>query len=277
MDILLLRPAAHKLWNLGQSRPNGLPKIDWSHPLTQRLISYWWPFADTGYIDLVTGDTTKKATGTKNTLPVLSGSSYGPGPGFTTTAMMCESVNFAPIQSWSAPYSFAVGWYQLGTMTFSTTQAGWFGLADSSGNDAFMTFPPSAGNFTWSYGNTSGQPTIAIANNTFNVAVGVATGATSQANYLNGIARTAGTATSAFSGSSQRYLFGATSTDNNTTLDNPNSLVFFGAAWNGIALSASDAALLYSDPYCFLVPQEPEMMIIQAAAVADVLQSQIWM
>jgi hypothetical protein len=252
--------AGPSLWLPGRFRQPGVPRIDGSHPLTHGLVSYWWPLdSGSGYIDLVTGDTTKKSSGSKNSLPVIGGSQFGNGPSFASTSAFCEGVN-TPSQSWSAPYSFASGWYQLaGSLPGST--AGWWGIADPSSNDPFMIFQNGPSTLGFSYGNAASAFSFTFSASTFYVGVGAATGTTTQSSWINGLAQTAGTATSAFSGSNLRYVFGDPTADSSAS-QSCNSLIFFGATWSGRALTQQDAIQLYTDPYSMLMPPEGEMPVM---------------
>ena len=266
----ILRAGPRQLSVLNQVKPVGVPRINWQHPLAQNLVSYWWALDNgSGFIDLVTADSTKKGTGTKNTLPVAGSGQFGTGSAFAAVTNFCEGINLSTVQAWTAPYSFALGWFQFAIQPGAT--GGYWGIADAPGNDPFAVFENGATTIGFSYGNTASAFSFTPVINTFYVGVGAATGATDQSSWINGIAQTAGTATSAFTGSTLRYVFGDIAADSSNNGQGSNATIFFGAAWSGRALNASEAALLYTQPYCLLLPQETSMPALFVAAAAAAL------
>ena len=202
-------------------------------------------------------------------------SKYGPGPAFNAVTSFCQSTKAGQFQTWAFPYSFACGWYQIGGQSFNAAPA-WFGLVDAAGNDAFLIYSATAGTVGISFGNNATPFNLTTVADTFYVAVGSATGTTAGSNWINGVAQAANTAATGFTGTSMFYTFGAINANAANTADNINSATFFGAVWRGRTLTAADAVLLYTDPYCFLVPVEPEMMIIQTAAAPSVSEEVNW-
>jgi hypothetical protein len=267
----LLRPFSHKLWTPGQGKPVGPAAINWLHPLAQGLAAYWWPLdSGSGYINLVNGDTTKAGTGTANVLPVPKATAFGAGPSCTTGTTLCESVQGFPATT-PPLFSIACGFYQIGAPT-ATINTFYFGAADINGNDAAAVIAITSTTFGISFGNAASPFSFTFTNNTFYTVVGSQSAATTNLSWVNGIAQTAGT-NGIFSGAGQKYIFGNSAADSSVTSSFANAAVFFGGFWNR-PLTQADAILLYTDPYCFLLPLEPEMMIIQSAAVADILYPQ---
>jgi hypothetical protein len=271
--ILRIGPS---LWLPGQAFPNGVPGIDWTHPLAKGLTSYWFAVNDSTYLDLVTFDSTVKGAGTKNVLPIAKPTKFGRGPGFTLGTHFCQSSRVTASFAVAAPYSCVCGWYQLGAPTISTGNPGWFGVADTANSTPFAVYIPGAGQVGISFGNVASPFAFSVVADTFYVAVGAATGVAAQSSWINGIAQTAGTGTSAFTGTSDTYCFGDMDKDAGTTTAFVNSTIFFGAYYSKRALTQQDAIQFYTDPYCFLIPPEGEMPAL-AVTAADILRAQIWL
>jgi hypothetical protein len=250
----ILRAGPTSLWTRNQFKPSGIPGIDWSHPLTAGLIAYWWDLGNGRHIDLVSGHTT-----VLDTAAAAQGSASSPvgqGSSFTATSSSTHDPALFPVQSWAFPYSAAVGFYKIGAG--AALNSGVFGVIDATGNDGFEFFFNNTFTFQCSLANQSSPYTFTAASNTFYVAVAAATAASASSHWINGVAQTAGITSTAFTGTSLGVSFGSI---NYNVVDGgtPNSIVFFGAVWNGRALTASEAALLYNQPYCFLLPPEASM------------------
>lgn len=258
----LLRPSGQKLWKPGQIKPQGTCEINWKHPLARGLISYWFNRGHI-YCDLVTGATTIIGATARTVYPVSIPTPYGGGGQFNANNQGQFSPANTPIQNWTFPYSMASGFWQIGAG--SAANAGPFSVADASGNDPIAIYMPTTTTLGISFGNAAAASNFTFANNTFYVVVGSATATTTGLVWVNGIAQTNFTSAVAYSGTNLRYCIGATEFDGAGST-NPNSIVFFGAVWTR-ALNVEEATQLYLDPYCFLMPVEPEMMIIQAAAI----------
>ena len=257
MPSSILRPWTSKIWAPGQVKPNGVPRINWQHPLSWGLVAYWFDTGNGFYIDLVNGRITTKTASGGTTAPGRTVTPWGQG--FKFIANLSEQADAAVglNQAWAAPYSVACGFVPYGAS--SGTDACLFALVDNAGNDAFAFFAPSTTTWGLSYSNAANPFTLTQVANTFYVIVGAATGTTAQSSWINGVAQTAGTATSAFTGSGMHYTFNAqTSTYNSSSGSFCNATVFFGAAWLKRSLTQTEANLLYTDPYCLLLPPSPE-------------------
>lgn len=263
----LLRPWTQTIWAPGQVKPNGVPRIDWRHPLAWGLLSYWFDTGNGFYIDLVSGQiTTKTATGGTTVAPRRA-TQYGTGFGFTSTLTEQADPANARNQAWAAPYTFATGFQQIATPT--TGSPVWFGLVDT-GNNTLAFYGNTPG---FSYGNNGAPNTTTVVNGTFYVMVASATAASAQNTFVNGVNLGATTSSTAYTGTILHYAFNS----NGATYDNAGSptecgaAVFFGAAWQGRALTQTEATLLYTDPYCFLVPLGADWQV-SAAAIAQIKQ-----
>jgi hypothetical protein len=241
----------------GQAKPwSSIPRINCSHPLTAGLTNYWYDTGTGAVIDLVTGRTMVPAAG--NVKPPPAGSPFGRANYYSTVGlygMVDPATN--PKQAWAAPFSFACGWWQVATPVTGANPV-YFTLQDNTGNTPFALYTDTS-NLRIAYGNAS--PAIAFTqpgNNTFNVFVGVATGASTQSNYLNATLFSS-TQTSAYTGTVMSYNINGTDVGWSASATESNAaIVYFGAVWLR-ALSATEAAQLYQDPYCFLIYPEDEM------------------
>lgn len=268
----ILRAGSTKLWTpSNQVKPNGIPKINWSHPLAANLVSYWF---DTGFgihVDLVTGDYTTANPNTTGTFPAVRQTSFGSAGNFTGTADT-QSRNKAGLQNLAQPYSFAMGWYQFAAVGGSAGNTLWFSQNDNVAPTTGIGFICTV--------TTNVEPQVANNNlgtgftpavNSFNVFVVAANGATSWPAWCNGKLIATGTTTTAFTAANTMFY-----SFNDGHFGGPNAVFFFGAVWNGRALTITEAQLLYTQPYCFLLPQESSMPAL-FVSVADVLSPQIWM
>lgn len=256
----ILRPWPFQLQSTGQIKPEGVPVIDWSHPLARGLISYWYDTGEGFYVDLVTGDTTVLGG---ISWPTTEASPYGTGFKYTNIARegLQGSRNF-PVQSWAHPYSFATGFYQRAAPT-TATAATYFGLADAAGGVPILLYYGSSGTILYAATaneatgiNLGGPP----ANGTFNVVACSTTSSTSKSAWLNGIKTTQSGITQTYAGSNLKPVFNQFRTSSASN-DVVGAQVFFGAVWNR-QLDDADAQQLYTDPYCFLVSPEPELPML---------------
>ena len=95
-----LRAGPASLWKNSQVKPTGIPRIDWSHPLTAGLIAYWWDLGNGRHIDLVSGHTTVLDTG--GTEPSRASSQFGSGTSFAAVSTSTHDPAQFPIQTWAA-------------------------------------------------------------------------------------------------------------------------------------------------------------------------------
>ena len=256
-------PWPTQLGTLGQVKPQGVPRIDWTHPLALGLISYWY---DTGlgfYVDLVTGDTTTSGSG--SIVPITDASLYGTGFEFPNTGpQVIKARGLFPRQSFAAPYSYACGWNALGAPTASTYSS-FFNVYSDSGTAAIQVYCAPTGALFSTLANSAGialTPSATAPTSGFHVAVGVATGASAESAYLDGVLKGTDTSTATLSSSTFRMVINGLSKDG-TDASGINAQLFFGAVWSR-PLTADEAKFLYTDPYCFLLPAEPELPVLAA-------------
>jgi hypothetical protein len=240
----------------GQVRPSlafNKLRIDWTHPLANQLVSYYF---DTGlgfYIDLVTGDTTVTET-TRST----GISPYGPGLSSTvTSATAITARNVFPVTTLAAPFSFATGFYQAST---GVSLAAIFGIIDASANALWASFDNGGGASYNSdfYNNSGAQFTATPTNGVYYTIVGTASTNPVQLSYLLGTDGTnevkSSTAPTPNNVPTAKAVFGSYP----TVSGQAGAFIFYGGYWSR-QLSASEVALLHADPYCFLVPVEGDM------------------
>jgi hypothetical protein len=261
----ILRVGPTRLWTPNQTKPVGVPKINWQHPLAFGLISYWFSVGTGRPVDLVLN---RQSINDASALSAVGAATpYGQAGAYTGANQSSHDPANFPVQSWAHPYSCAAGFYQIGSATVTSTP-GYFGVVDATGNDAFMLYNPSATTFGLSIANNSPANNFTFANNTFYVVVGATTGASSWNCWVNGVAQTAGALSTTFAGTNIGVEFGATSLN----LAGPgftNAVTFWGAIWNR-QLSQAEAILLYTDPYCFLLPPESSMPALAPVVVSVV-------
>lgn len=263
MSLRILRAGPTSLWTPGQVKPNGVPRIDWTHPLSRGLIAYYWALPPSTYADLVSGQI---AANVPATAPTHVVSKYGVGVGHTAVNDSVVSgtpatiVNPPNVQSFTAPFSFAGGWWQVGAFTVGAdANNNWVGIQANSTNGPYFGAGSTSEFQYFSSTADSGitSATIPGANN-FYIALGVAASSSASTLYLNGVSiGTSSTATNNSTNTGQWWQFGQLDPNGG----NPNAHVFFGALWNR-ALTAQEALQLYLDSYCFLIPPEAEMPAI---------------
>jgi hypothetical protein len=261
---------------LGQIKPNGLVRIDWSHPLTTGLLFYGF---DTGawIIDLVRG-TNQTLVGTYDTGGMTA---YGSGIAYNNDGSFLfpsdANIDAAGSPVSGAGYSWACAYVQTGTVGSFTRPFG--RTAQNGGSQPFLNWdfeinPSAAGqnvavaDFAGSGPSvqTSGQWT-GNANNTFtSLAASIlnlgplgtltfyAQGAQISQSTLSVPVASTTNAGIFFSGASSA---GAVSPF--------IGKVFYGAFWNRV-LTAAEVAALHADPYCFLISAEGELPSLAAAA-----------
>jgi Concanavalin A-like lectin/glucanases superfamily len=231
-----LTPRKHK--------PQGNVSIDWSHPLTNGLASYWYDTGQGFYIDLVTGDTT--ATETTRS---VDDSPFGPA--FSCTVSSTNAINSRGLfqaQTLAAPFSFATGWYQKQAPVSLGT---YFGILDNSGVQSWVAYANGTQLNSGFYNSSASTFTATATNNVYYTMVGTAVANNSQTSYLLGTdgtnetkALSAPTPNSLTTG---RASFGSYQ----TVSGNSGAFIYYGAYWRRV-LSADEAALLHADPFCFL-------------------------
>ena len=247
----LLRVGPQRLWFPGQVKPNGIPRIDWTHPLANGLLFYAF---DTGLgppIDLAGGNIgVSQGSGSAPTTGVTAngtGLQYNAGTSYVYTLASLGS---------QVPTSGTLA-CAFNTVAAPTGGAGICNLSTSSGSEGYF-------DFEWnSVGGGGVQSYAAAGGNTF---VG-ATGASGALNTYISMVETE------VANTAIQYLNGAQSASASATLPSPlinsasqvaiGDYVGAGFPYKGFipyvgvwsrALSAAEVLQLHQDPYCFLLP-----------------------
>lgn len=251
----------------GQAKPYAsIPRIDWAHPLAQKLAIYCYDIGGT-YVDLINGglSTLVSTSGRAN-------SKFGQGalfPSATSYGFMPQNANATAVGQ-TAPYSVAIA-------TFYPSAVGGFdgtlvctGEVANTGNTAT--------------GFTTGNPATlmgAVYNNggslqNYNQAVAVATfqswGYTAKSAsagdlYANGaLDKSATGITTTLAVGTSQVMFNSAQANAQTFGGGLNGFLPYFAIWNNRVLTAADWRLLHDDPYCFLIYPEDEDRLVGVAA-----------
>jgi hypothetical protein len=264
----------------GQIKPRGPVTIDRSHPVTNDLLFYGFDTGDGLIIDLVTN----KPMNSVGTFDVPGVSSYGTGLAYAGAGskFFAADSNFdaAGSPAVGSGFSWACAYIQTATVgitrIFGRTAgndaaapfANWYFSINPQGSGqnvvqaGYYTVSGLVGSTTWT-SNANNVFTSLLATALHQTPVNVFTFYTQgQQNSIDGFdAPTSSSANSSivFSGSSD------------ASVNKPFiGVVFYGAFW-GRVLRSDEAALLHSDPYCFLIPAEYEMPAVFAPTVAPVI------
>jgi hypothetical protein len=238
----------------GRFKPNGIPKIDYSHPLAVGLI-YYAIDTGTGIVELIGQSGLVFTNGTKpsyGTSPFGAGYKYtslGAGLFGASLPSVVASVNTASFSTATAIYITS-----LPSVSFTTP----FGMDDASGGSWSALVLNNSANTDMCYSVENANPGVVAGDttNAFHTLVGVNTGTNAQTFYLDGAVAATTTTTNTSGHTEAGPCF------NNFTrgsIPGGNGIVgwiYYGAHWNR-SLSATEAKLLHDDPYCFLVfPQD---------------------
>jgi hypothetical protein len=265
----IIKLGADKLWLPGQVKPNGVPRIDWSHPLTRGLLFYAFDTGMDSVVDLVSGARGALQLGIVGRSAAANGAGVGYlGPAsaqgsylfhltqlqgaFTNSSVACGSLTFGTTDVGVTPFSVSgTNYYVDFEEYYATTHissfnggpngARWFGV-QNNGNYLSMvcTFDGINANL---YGNGSFQDGVACLaavqslDNTAQVSMG---------DYVNG----------------------------NSGVGIPvNGMVLYGGVW-GRLLTPTEITQLHLDPYCFLLPPLGPVQNVMAQVQ---LMGQVWM
>ena len=242
----------------GQLKPNGVPRIDWTHPLARGLIFYAFDTGlgqvvelVSGLPDLGQGSTTQPTNGMS---PFGAGKHFNGPSGFSSRFALTNIVGSTPTFT-VANASFTQPNSNDYCAPFSVQGSNCYFATEIDYTDSILEFDAAAGEAVYL------RPSFASANKFVSVA-GTFTGALATF-YCQGAS--VGTSSSV--------------TSSNQVLDNSAGVGFgdywlgssgsaspfgiyglnyYGAIWNR-ALSAAEILQLHLDPYCFLLPPEQEM------------------
>lgn len=246
----------------GQVKPQGVPRIDWTHPLAQGLVFYAFDTGTGVVLDLV-GNRPQNFAGTidpSGATPWGTGKTYG-GSGAVYFNSDADIRN-----PQTAQFSCACAYVQTGTVAAYTRPFGrtaengggqpyynWDWEINPVGNGQnIVSFNAAAGSFTTTRATWTGN-----ANNVFtSLLTTVNAPATTAIGYAQGQSIGQDTTDGASNDNNGDYIIFAAG-----TITSPSSFigsVFYGALWNRV-LTAAEALQLHLDPYCFLIPAEAEM------------------
>jgi hypothetical protein len=262
MSTLLRKKAAR-----GLSLPGGMPRIDWSNPITAGLVGCWVPTGEggstpiirdlvsqnvllpTGAAVLTAGPVGLEAKGgvnigwkgllTPNQKPTNSFSCLYFGSVTATPAV--GGYGFAPLfgceytSTWTAPY-FSWGWYRTSN---SSASAAIVSNDNASYIDFSVTTPPAVGALTSLLGSvTLGGPFTVYSNGKF-----LGKGSNTSAGSIGY------TANSAVCVGTQNFASSGT---------NSGTGMCVGAIWNR-SLTSGESALISADPTNFLIFPEDDL------------------
>lgn len=266
----LLRPFA-SLQGFGQVKPQGVPRIDWSHPLARALVFYGFDTGTGLILDLARGRIGSWATGGSLSIGVPNASPFGTGVKYAGGASAGSIYLFASdaeIQATNAafPWTAACGYNQTGNNLSFCSPFGRIANSNSGqpfANWYFTTNDNNAGqnlagvtfNNSGTFGRTADWTTNAL--NRFTSVAFVANTASSAGLYAQGILQSTTTGiTLASFNTNDQICFGGSSNFNTNGCG--VGFTYYGALW-ARALSADELVQLHNDPYCFLFPPESEM------------------
>jgi hypothetical protein len=261
----ILKPF-NTLFRPPQFKPQGIPRIDWTHPLANGLAYYYFN-AGGNFIDLVTGDTAQKSTAAN--WPGSGATPYGAGV-LSTAKTHLQSTLFAP-RNWARPFSWACGWWQVGAVASGSGFPTYFGVNDTLQNDALQIHRVGTGNLEINDNNGANSVSLGAAptSNAFHTAMGITRpfdqgfDAYYDGAFLGTSAFNTNTITSASLNANTKVVIASSATNAND-VDNLNSMIFYGAIWLR-ELTAKEAQQLYFDPYCFLIPAQADAASIYLA------------
>ncbi len=262
----------------GQAKPYAsVPRIDWTHPLAANLVSYNYDLGGQ-LIDLVNGGMGVETGGTA-TLASRAQSKLGYGYKYAGTAS-CDgaeaalpTVQAAKLMT-AAPYAVAVGMLPTGSPTASTSI---ISIMDPANNFGFqLNVPSTATLFEVKYAGSAATPedyiTAANTNSVgvYHTVIGNAATSTTGSVYVDG--KQDGTFsgnTTIFTSSTYQLLYNHIFVGGNSGSGGINGFIYYVAQWNR-TLTAAEASLLHSEPYCFLIYPEEDMLAERVGVTASV-------
>lgn len=264
-----------RLWTRGQVKPQGVPRINWQHPLAAGLVFYGFDLGNGLILDLTTGRPMILGGGTQ---PTTVASPWGTAINWTPSNQVKYFTSDALIRAVSAapPYTVATA-----CVPTDTTQSNGipFGRSANNNSSPFMNwgFQDKGSGTMLAVVNSAGGytqvgSTLTYSANAFLSLALVATSSSAAAFYANGAATGSSTGLSIQSVNSGDGV-GFSGNNPGTTTAQWDGLVFYGAFWSR-ALSQSEALLLHTDPYCFLLP-ESEMPAIFSPPVTGMALNEV--
>jgi len=265
-------------WRRGWKKPfPSIPRINWAHPLAQKLICYVYDCGGGVVIDLVSGQIgTHSKVGTPSALAAVAPSPFGSGWKYAqqSSTSLADGISFpANIRTNSftstAPYSFAAGFMPVSPINASGSDTLIYVLADATAADNW-----------WAVGDQgTGQPVVnfgadsdnafttgrAWVPGNFTTVVGVLTAATTGTGYYmddSGYYQTTnwtGLAPNNDGTGNRIYLGYFGSAGAFGAACHFNGFIFYGATWRGRKLSTAEAKYLGNDPWCLLWYPEDEI------------------
>jgi len=252
----------------GPAKPYAsIPRIDWTHPLADSLIFYAYDAGGVIY-DLVSGGGSGKiTTSTTHITRTISKEGYGlKYPGTATSDSVSLPLASKATQGFTntAPFSAAVGVFgSVGVNNGYFTSTG-----DATTDVAGFTVQATTFGFNFNNGGSQVAFNTAVSANNYHTGVAVATSSTAATLYFDGKLDHSVTAiTTTNATTSQQVNFNSGTASSVNFGGGWNGFVHYWAGWNRV-LSAAEAGLLHSDPYCFLIYPEDEVFNTLVGVVA---------
>lgn len=257
----------------GPAKPYAsVPRIDWSHPLAKGMVFYAY---DAGGVifDLVNGGGTGKVfSSTTHIARTQSKFGYGykyPGTATSDSVSLPISGNtkvtsFATV---AAPFSYAAGVLQTGTGTTGGYLVSMGSAAAGQDNCGFVLTGATQVEALLDNGTTSAVFAQTFTANVFHTLVAVATTTAAGNVYFDGGAAQSFAGTTVNNTGTNQVNFNTGQAGAAANGGGSNGFVFYFAGWNRV-LTAIEAKLLHSDPYCFLIYPEDEVFATLVGVVA---------
>lgn len=250
-----------RLQRPGQQKPQGVPRIDWTHPLTQGLLFYGFDTGTGLILDLVSG----RVMNTVGTLVGQKTTSNGTGIAYSTLqSNYFNSDTIIQAATAAPPWTCATGFQTSGALSnnaqiFSRT-------ANNSASQPFANwgFQASGGlgqrglvNNGGSLGTTAtgAVPTT----NVFSSLVMVARSSSTLGFYQDGAQVGADTTGLSIASANTDDAICFNGNSSASVVNPANNVVVFFGMFAARAWSADEIVQLHRDPYCFLIPAEAEM------------------
>lgn len=233
-------PIPSRTWQ----KPPGMP-IGIMPSLRPRGLQFCWPFADTGYTELIAG----LKPSTARTTPAFSVCPYGAGLGFTATTSVL-TYPFASALPATAPFSFEILVYVKATIPSGADIAAITGGAAGHGQDTLFYFYSLGGGGIQAFGDNDGvtaQGSAFTAGHLYSV-VSTWDGSATLSIYVN--AGTPGTASQTANTATNptKANFGTAGTG-----AAPNVIILLANWAPGVIWSPAEISTRYYNPYGFLI------------------------
>lgn len=267
-------------WRRGQAKPFGsIPRINWAHPLAQKLVSYVYDAGNGCIVDLFEGRLGTIIRSGGNSI-LNTSTRYGAGIRYQAGFADCSITQLNPVSSQltlGTPYTIAAGLFQIATPDDATilcirdVVSGNFGFELQTSTDHFFViYVPVASGGDTRVNTSAGTNSL----NTFHTFIAVADSATTGKVYCDGVLDQSPSGSNVISdamGATNTYTCFNTKTNSSLGSGGINGFIYYQASWKR-TLTATEARLLHDDPYCFLIYPEDEIFatLVGVAAGATI-------